>query len=172
MSNPILKSTLIILRGNSASGKTTIAKQLQEHFGQGTLLVSQDVVRRDMLRVHDSMGNLSHNLLFEITKYGKGKCEFVILEGILNSRRYGDMLKELIHFLEGNVYTYYFDLSLKETIRRHNTRDKRHEFGEDSLEKWYNPHDTIEVTREAIFTDNFTQKDIFDAILTDVAIQK
>ncbi|WP_176545855.1 hypothetical protein [Bacillus wiedmannii] len=43
MSNPILKSTLIILRGNSASGKTTIAKQLQEHFGQGTLLVSQEI---------------------------------------------------------------------------------------------------------------------------------
>lgn len=103
MSNPI-KSTLIILRGNSASGKTTIAKQLQEHFGQGTLLVSQDVIRRDMLRVHDTIGNLSHDLLFEITKYGKGKCEFVILEGILNNRRYGDMLKELIHFFEGNAY--------------------------------------------------------------------
>ena len=86
MSNPILTSTLIILRGNSSSGKTTIAKQQQEHFGQGTLLVSQDVVRRDMLRVHDTMGNLSHDLLlFEITKYGKGKCEFVILEGILNA---------------------------------------------------------------------------------------
>ena len=39
------------------------------------------------------MGNLSHDLLFEITKYGKGKCEFVILEGILNSHRYGEMLK-------------------------------------------------------------------------------
>ncbi|PGB57859.1 kinase [Bacillus wiedmannii] len=172
MSNRILKSSLIILRGNSASGKTTIAKQLQEHFGKGTLLVSQDVVRRDMLRVHDTMGNLSHDLLFEITKYGKGKCEFVILEGILNSRRYGEMLKELIHIFEGNVYTYYFDLSLKETIRRHTTRDKRHEFGEDSLQKWYNPHDTIEVTRETIFTDNFTQKDIFNAILTNVAIKK
>ena len=65
------------------------------------------------------------------------------------------------------THTYYFDLSLKETIRRHNTREKRHEFGEDSLQKWYNPHDTIEVTRETIFTDNFTQKDIFDAILND-----
>ena len=53
-----------------------------------------------MLRVHDTIGNLSHDLLFEITKYGKEKCEFVILEGILNSRRYGDMLKELIHFLK------------------------------------------------------------------------
>ncbi|EEK83674.1 MULTISPECIES: hypothetical protein [Bacillus] len=34
MSNPILKSTFIILRGNSASGKTTIAKQLQKYFGK------------------------------------------------------------------------------------------------------------------------------------------
>ena len=134
MSNPILTSTLIILRGNSSSGKTTIAKQLQEHFGQGTLLVSQDVVRRDMLRVHDTMGNLSHDLLFEITKYGKGKCEFVILEGILNSHRYGEMLKELIRYFDENAFAYYFDLSLEETIRRHNTRDKRHEFGEDSLQ--------------------------------------
>ncbi|KAB2441049.1 kinase [Bacillus luti] len=172
MSHPILTSTLIILRGNSASGKTTIAKELQEHFGQGTLLVSQDVVRRDMLKVHDTMGNLSHDLLFEITKYGKGKCKFVILEGILNNRRYGDMLKELIHYFEGNAYTYYFDLSLDETIRRHNTREKRHEFGEDSLQKWYNPHDTIEVARETIFTDSFTQKDIFDVILHDVTMQK
>ncbi|PEA24963.1 hypothetical protein CN923_07320 [Bacillus cereus] len=167
-----MKSTLIILRGNSASGKTTIAKELQEHFGQGTLLVSQDVVRRDMLKVHDTIGNLSHDLIFEITKYGKGKCEFVILEGILNSRGYGDMLKELIHYFEENAYTYYFDLSLEETIRRHNTREKRLEFGEDLLSKWYNPHDSIEVDRETIFTDDFTQKDIFHAIVNDVTQQK
>ncbi|QWH06936.1 kinase [Bacillus mycoides] len=167
-----MKSTLIILRGNSASGKTTIAKELQEHFGQGTLLVSQDVVRRDMLKVHDTMGNLSHDLLFEITKYGKRKCEFVILEGILNSGRYGDMLKELIHYFDDDAHTYYFDLSLEETIRRHNTREKRHEFGEDLLSKWYNPHDTIEVDKETIFTDDFTQRDIFHAIITDVTIQK
>lgn len=160
MSNPIQKSTLIILRGNSASGKTTIAKELQEHFGQGTLLVSQDVVRRDMLKVHDTMGNLSHDLLFEITKYGKGKCEFVILEGILNSRRYGDMLKELIHHFDGNAYIYYFDLSLEETIRRHNTREKRIEFGEDSLRKWYNPHDTIVVNRR-LFLQMLLRKKIY-----------
>lgn len=156
-----MKSTLIILRGNSASGKTTIAKELQEHFGHGTLLVSQDVVRREMLKVHDTLGNLSHDLIFEITKYGKGKCEFVILEGILNSRRYGDMLKELIHYFDGNAYTYYFDLSLDETIKRHNTREKRLEFGEDLLRKWYNPHDTIEVDKETIFTDDFIQKTSF-----------
>ncbi len=41
---------LIILRGNSGSGKTTIAKELQWKFGRNTMLISQDVIRRDMLR--------------------------------------------------------------------------------------------------------------------------
>ena len=44
------------------------------------------------------------------------------------------MLKELIRYFDENAFAYYFDLSLEETIRRHNTRDKRHEFGEDSLQ--------------------------------------
>ena len=46
-------SKLIILRGNSGSGKTTIAKELQKHFGRNTMLISQDVIRRDMLWVKD-----------------------------------------------------------------------------------------------------------------------
>ena len=44
-------SKLIMLRGNSGSGKTTIAKELQKHFGRNTMLISQDVIRRDMLWV-------------------------------------------------------------------------------------------------------------------------
>lgn len=41
---------LIVLRGNSGSGKTTVAKELQKRFGRNTMLISQDVVRRDMLK--------------------------------------------------------------------------------------------------------------------------
>lgn len=44
---------LIILRGNSGSGKTTVAKELQKRFGRNTMLISQDAVRRDMLNVKD-----------------------------------------------------------------------------------------------------------------------
>lgn len=36
-------SKLIILRGNSGSGKTTIAKELQKLFGKNTILISQDI---------------------------------------------------------------------------------------------------------------------------------
>lgn len=37
---------LIILRGNSGSGKTTVSKELQKKFGKNTMYISQDMVRR------------------------------------------------------------------------------------------------------------------------------
>lgn len=39
------------------SGKITIAEGLQKHL-HGILLVSQDVVCREILKVHDREGNL------------------------------------------------------------------------------------------------------------------
>lgn len=39
---------LIILRGNSGSGKTTVAKELQKKFGYNTMLISQDEMEPSM----------------------------------------------------------------------------------------------------------------------------
>ena len=38
---------LIMLRGNSGSGKTMVAKELQTLFGRGTMVLSQDMIRRE-----------------------------------------------------------------------------------------------------------------------------
>lgn len=46
---------LIILRGNSGSGKTTVAKELQKKFGYNTMLISQDEIRRNILWVKDGI---------------------------------------------------------------------------------------------------------------------
>ncbi|PFA63095.1 hypothetical protein CN378_18855 [Bacillus sp. AFS015802] len=163
-----MESTLIIIRGNSGSGKTTTAKRLQQHFGRGTLLVSQDVVRRDMLKVQDRDGNLSLDLIRQIAEYGKGKCEVVIVEGILSQQRYGDMLKQLINFYKGNAHTYYFDLSFQETVLRHNGRAKKTEFGEESLRSWWNPEDYLRVDGEVQLTDEMTQDEIVKMILQQI----
>lgn len=74
-----MESKLIILRGNSGSGKTTVAKSIQDHYGTATLLVSQDTIRRDMLKVHDREGNLSIDLIRQVAEYGKSKCKYVIV---------------------------------------------------------------------------------------------
>lgn len=160
-----MESKLIIIRGNSGSGKTTTAKGLQEHLGYGTLLVSQDTVRRDMLKVHDREGNLSIDLIRQIAEYGKDKCKFIIVEGILNKNRYGGMLNNLIQFYNQKAYTYYFDLSFEETVIRHNTRSKKMEFGEDSLRAWWNPNDYLGVDRETILTNDMSQNYVLKLIL-------
>ena len=163
-----MESKLIIIRGNSGSGKTTTSKSLQNNLGHGTLLVSQDVVRRDMLKVHDREGNLSIDLIRQIAEYGKDKCEFVIVEGILVENRYGEMLRNLIHFYDKKAYIYYFDLSFEETVIRHNTRSKKMKFGEGSLRAWWNPKDYLGVDGEMILTNDMSPNDVLNLILNQL----
>ena len=56
-------ATLVIIRGNSGSGKTSLAKKLQEYYGRRTLVISQDIVRRDMLKEKVEQDNLSRKPL-------------------------------------------------------------------------------------------------------------
>ncbi|WP_416145608.1 kinase [Planococcus koreensis] len=155
-----MESKLIILRGNSGSGKTTIAKNLQNHFGEATLLVSQDTIRRDMLMVRDVEGNMSLDLIRQIAEYGKGRCKFVIVEGIFVKQRYVAMLNDLIHFYDGNAYVYYFDLPFEETVERHKSRPKAQEFGEESLHSWWSPKDYLGTAGEMMLTPDMSKDDI------------
>lgn len=61
-------ATLIIIRGNSASGKSTIAKQLQAELGEDTLLLSQDYLRREMLGTKDGENTTTIPLFDQFTK--------------------------------------------------------------------------------------------------------
>jgi predicted kinase len=163
-----VESKLIIIRGNSGSGKTTTAKNLQHFLGHGTLLVSQDNIRREMLKVHDREGNLSIDLIRQIAEYGKNKCNYVIVEGILYKNRYGEMLNNLIRFFDQKTYTYYFDLSFEETVMRHNSSSKKEEFGEESLRAWWNPQDSLGVDGEIILTNDMSPNDILNLILSQI----
>lgn len=99
-----MERPLIILRGNSGSGKTTVAKLLRERLGEKTMLVSQDVVRREILKVDDTEGNPSIDLIYEMCMYGNRMGRTVILEGILSNRKYGAMLRRLMADFDGPVH--------------------------------------------------------------------
>jgi len=81
-----MSQKLIILRGNSCSGKSTIAKKLQIKLGYGTMLIPQDIIRRQIIRVKDSIGNPSIELIYRTALYGKEIGYDVILEGILTKK--------------------------------------------------------------------------------------
>ena len=112
-----MQPKLIILRGNSGSGKTTIANALHQCLKEQSLLISQDVVRREMLRVKDETGNLSIALLKQLVAFGYQECQYVIVEGFFKSHL-SFLFQEIIHLFEGNVQVYYFDISFEETLKK------------------------------------------------------
>lgn len=160
-------SHLIILRGNSGSGKTTVAKLLFDHFHADAMLVSQDVVRRTMLRVKDVPDNPAIELIYRLCSYGNQLNKIVILEGILRRDIYGDMLTKLISDFNGLARVYYFDIPFDEILRRHATKPNAHEFGEAEMRQWWRSSDVLGVKEEQIFNEKMSADAMLRKILND-----
>ena len=155
---------LIILRGNSGSGKTTIAKELQNSFGRNTMLISQDVIRRDMLKVKDGENTEALPLMKELLIYGRSHSDVVILEGIMYADWYKPLFELAIQLYDTRVYEYYFDLPFEETLKRHQTKPNCNEFGEEAMRRWWREKDYSDVLNEKIIT---SEKDI-QSIVSDI----
>lgn len=161
---------LIILRGNSGCGKTSTARLLQRQLGYGTMLVSQDVVRREMLRVKDIENNPAIQLIYYLCMYGNNVGYTVILEGILSNKKYGAMLCRLLDDFQGEKLIYYFDVSFEETVRRHATKPNAHEFGELEMSQWWKDQDVLNVPGEQRIGEQLSQAEIVDLIHRDVLV--
>ncbi|MCM1992252.1 kinase [Oceanirhabdus seepicola] len=159
---------LIILRGNSGSGKTTTGKTLQRKFGRGTMLISQDVVRRDMLFVKDGYNTEAIQLLLELALYGKSNCNIVILEGILNSKWYKNLFENLLDEFKDQIFAYYFDIPFEETLNRHQQKPNAHEFGEKEMREWWNEKDLLDIIPEVLLDKELSLNGIVDIIYQDV----
>ena len=107
---------LIILRGNSGSGKTTVAKALQEKFGPNTMLLSHDMVRMQILHVWSREGvEKSLPLMIQLLRYGRRHSEATILEGILPTADYLPLFEAAVEEYGPHIFAYYYDLPFEET---------------------------------------------------------
>lgn len=59
---------IIIIRGNSGSGKTTVAKELCKQLGKDCMLLSQDVIKNCRTK-RNLMGKFQAKNLFREMKY-------------------------------------------------------------------------------------------------------
>lgn len=159
---------LIILRGNSGSGKSTTGKALQKKFGRGTMLISQDVVRREMLFVKDGRDTKASELLHELALYGKKHCNIVILEGILDSKWYKILFESLHNEFNNKIFAYYFDIPFEETLNRHKQKPNAHEFGEKEMKKWWNEKDLLDMIPEVYIHKELSLNEVVDMIYEDV----
>lgn len=107
-------TVLIVIRGNSGSGKSSVAREVRRRYGRGCALIEQDYLRRIVLREHDTTGldGLAPQLIGANAKLALDNGYHVVLEGILFSGRYRTMLGELIAGHPGPSHLYYLDVSL------------------------------------------------------------
>lgn len=160
-------SRAILIRGNSGSGKSTVARLLQRRFGRGTLLIPQDVVRRELLWVNDRPGNPAVGLMCEMARWGAEHCETVIVEGILDSERYRPLFETLRDRFAA-VHAYYYDIPFEETLRRHATKPNRADFGEADMRRWWKEKDFTDVLPETVLTVEITAEAAAGMIYAEV----
>ena len=112
---------LIIIRGNSGSGKSSVAKAVRAQLGSKTALIEQDYFRRIILKERDSAHDSDIlDFLFQSAQFAVGRGYTVILEGILYSKKYREMLLNLTH--EFSYLAFYMDVSFEETLCRHKSK--------------------------------------------------
>lgn len=156
---------LIILRGNSGSGKSSVAKALQRRLGRNTLIIPQDTVRREMLWVHDGKETLALPLLTELLHYGYEHCSITILEGILYAEWYQPLFETAITLFGDNIFAYYYDLPFEETLKRHETKSIKFDFGEEEMRRWWKEKDYIGFLPESTIQEDCSLEDTVELII-------
>jgi predicted kinase len=162
-----LAPTLVIIRGNSGSGKTTAAREVRRRYGRGAALLEQDYLRRTLLREHDST-HIDPVAPAFITATARTALELgyhVILEGILHTERYAAVLHQLIDNHPGPAAVFYLDVSIDETIRRHLNRDEPIPVTPDEMRRWYTHRDLLNVPGETTIPEPQTLEQTVTTIL-------
>lgn len=161
---------IIILRGPSGSGKSTVARLLREHLKDSVALIEHDYVRRIILKEKDKPESLNGRLLLQMVTFALNNGYHVILDGILPKKYYDQLFAELWRIHPANNHLYYFDISFEETLRRHQTRAKVHEFGEAEMKRWWHDNDHLGVEGERSIPEHLSADEIVDQILHDAGL--
>ena len=161
---------LVILRGDSASGKTTTALALRAQLGSRVAVIHQDYVRREVLH-HDDRLRLARDASILIVGSARQALDLgydVILDGIFNLRDYSEPFERLHRDHRGLTSIYQFDVGLDETIRRHAGRSLSNVFGEQKLREWYDGWQPLPWIDERRIGPDVAMGQIVSMILEDV----
>ena len=159
---------LILIRGNSASGKTSLARELQVAMGRGTANIGQDHFRRVVLREHDVPGGDNVELIALAARHCLKIGYHVILEGILFSQHYGDMLRTLLDEHPGPRHVFYLDVPLDDSVRRHERRPLRAEVKEAQIRSWYVDADHLGVAGEVVVSGSRGLGEVLHEVRTNI----
>ena len=150
------ETRLIVVRGNSGSGKSTVARRLSLGHGRGCALIEQDHLRRVVLRERELPGGHAPDLIAEVARFALDRHYHVIVEGILFAGHYAPMLAALWRAHRGGSWCFYLDVSFEETVRRHATRPQAAEFTVEDMRGWYQHRDLLGFAGEHVIPQTST----------------
>ncbi|QQM38835.1 kinase [Streptomyces liliifuscus] len=156
---------LVVLRGNSASGKSSVAAGLRERYGRGLALVSQDTLRREVLRERDIPGGANIGLIDLTVRHALEHGFHTVLEGILYVAHYGEMLARLLADHPHRTHCFYLDVPFGETLARHATKPIAHTVGESELRDWYRPLDLLPGDIETVIPAGSSLAETVDQVM-------
>lgn len=101
--------------------------------GLGPLAVG--LLRRVVLRKSGSLSapGVNVGLIDAVARYALSRSSSVLIEGILHSVVYAEMLRRLRDDHPGPTRFFYLDVPLDETLRRHQARPEASEFTESDM---------------------------------------
>lgn len=161
-----MTNKIVIIRGNSGSGKTTVAKELCKQLGKDCMLLSQDVIRREILHTNDGTDSVAIELLSKLVLFGKEHSNIIVLEGILNSTWYKPLF-DTIRNNFSNIFSYYYDIPFDETVKRFQTKNNI-DFTEEDMKRWWNEKDILGYENEKMITKEKSLDDTVKMILGDI----
>ena len=165
-----MTDTIVIIRGNSGSGKTTVAKELCEKLGADCMLLSQDVIRREILHTNDGVDNVAIKLLSKLVLFGKEYSNIVVLEGILNSIWYKPLFNTIQNSFS-KIHLYYYDIPFDETVKRFQTKTNV-TYTEEDMKRWWKEKDLLQFDNEKIISKDMSVSDVVNMIFDDIKSNK
>ncbi|MGY0489449.1 AAA family ATPase [Streptomyces sp. WG-D5] len=169
------ETRLIVLRGNSASGKSSVAAGLRATFGRNLAIVAQDNLRRIVLRERDRPGGANIGLIDLTARYALDNGFHVVVEGILYADRYGAMLQDLARAHRGVTRCYYLHVPLEETLLRHASKPDAEylaQVNEAHLRDWYRDKDLLPDELETVIDASSTLDDTVHQILIESGLSR
>ena len=162
---------LIVIRGNSGSGKSAAAAAIRDRHGRHDLaVVGQDNLRRVILREHDVPGGANIDLIDQTARFALSRGFHTIVEGIFNASHYGAMLTALISDHAGSAFAYFIDVPFDETLRRHATKTGTLGYGEAEMRQWYRGLDLLPGGVERVIPAESSLEDTVSKVMADTGL--
>ncbi|NEA34347.1 AAA family ATPase [Streptomyces sp. SID13031] len=156
--------SLIVIRGNSGSGKSSVAEGIRAAYGPGVAWIEQDHIRRIIFAELDQPDGANITAIGQLARLSLDRGFVTVVEGIMPTVRYGEMLTRLAGEHDGPSSFFYLDVPFEETSRRHLTRAKATAFSVEEMLTWYQERDLLGRPDETVIDETSSLAQTIESI--------